>query len=287
MYGLYGFQENLKNIYKLAAPFASAATITTTENLRPHFLNFLQSAHKTMPITGDHPLFDRSPGRLQKLLSSFVDSKLNDLDQENMVGALHTNEIFELNLINSERSLADLKTRAPELGHLFDLAVHSIALCGSQKNQEGHQAQGGTSNECIGLIWLNLKPQTTDHDIIEMLIHEFTHTLVFIDELNHGHFNYEILTKMEFWATSAILNRCRPMDKVVHSIIVSTEILLARHEFLPANDDLRLHPKSELLRAQTLDAIASVLNHPGLSKVCMPRAIQLVKDAKTRLLELN
>ncbi|RYF48001.1 MAG: hypothetical protein EOO38_11045 [Cytophagaceae bacterium] len=116
-----------------------------------------------------------------------------------------------------------------------------------------------------------------------MLIHEFTHTLVFLDELNHGHFDYENLTKRKFWATSSILKRERPMDKVVHSILVSFEILSARKEYFgPAAGPL-IHPSDEALRENLKISIDSVLEHPLLSQVCKQRTIDLVKMVKEKL----
>jgi hypothetical protein len=278
MYGLYGFSHNIKNIYKLGAPFAGGQKVETTRDLIPPYLSFLGRLHKGLPIkrAGGQIVEDQQQAR--ELTSAFSASRLNDLYQEKM--------------INADQSLpAELQARArahvkilkqlnPEIGELFELAIHSIVLRGAFANKDGHSAHGGTSNKCIGLMWLSMKPSLSSQDILEMYIHELTHTLVFLDELNYEHFDYQHITEKEYWATSAILNRLRPMDKVVHSIAVSCELLYARANFLPNNEKLSVHPASEVIRSSTLGAAESVLNHPHLGKTCKPRVIELVEHAR-------
>jgi hypothetical protein len=54
----------------------------------------------------------------------------------------------------------------------------------------------------------------------------------------------------------AHLNQRRPLDKVFHSIIVATEILLARSRFL-RQQETKLHGPSEVLRNKTVTVIVN------------------------------
>lgn len=221
MYGSYGIETCVQAIYALSEPFVeSSESIQTMSDLKPAYVRFLQSIHSQFPIDNSEVVV-RDRDRIMQFSAAFNSSLIDDLQQEKMIGGLYDAAILEKNVELVERSLAELNRLNPELSELFQLAVHAVILCGSGQNQEGRRAHGGTSNRCIGVIWLNIHPGLSVENIIEMLIHELTHTLVFLDELIHAHFNYYTIGKEQYWALSSILKKTRPMDKVVHSIVVS------------------------------------------------------------------
>jgi len=284
MYGLYGFSHNIQNIYKLAAPFLEADKIETTDDLKIPYRKFLAGLHTDMPLRQRSGKIVIDKDEATTLAKAFSVSSLNDLGQEYMI---NESQMPSSQLQSSaERHLCLLQRLQPELAQLFDLAIHSIILRGSHCNKAGLSAHGGTSNRCIGLMWLTLKPTISTQDLLEMFIHELTHTLVFLDELNFEHFDYQHIIDQKYWATSAILNRPRPMDKVLHSILVSCELLHARKTFLPGVDTLSVHPPSDVIHKSTIGAIDSVLNQPYLHKTCKPRAVELIESAR-HYLELN
>ncbi len=287
MFTLTGINTHIENLYKVSAPFLGDLQPTTLQELRPAYLEFLASVHPGFPISAKNSLLVTDERRGRELASAFSASKIDDLDQERMVGEGYSQDLLNSNLELADASLAKLSRLHPQLSELFHVVVHSLLLRGSDRNREGSRAHGGTTNRCIGLIWLNLDPSCSVHNVLEMLVHEFIHTVVFIDELNYGHFDYETLTKREYWATSSILKRERPMDKVVHSILVSLEILMARQSYLPITDERDLfHPESAKLKSSALVSVDSVLSHPLRDEVCEPRAIELVEMAKLELLNL-
>lgn len=49
---------------------------------------------------------------------------------------------------------------------------------------------------------------------------------MFLDELRYSHYAYARILDPSTYARSAILNIDRPLDKVLHSIVVAVEILL-------------------------------------------------------------
>lgn len=283
MYGLFGLSHNIQNVYRLAAPFVGERDVEKMRDLKPFYLDFLQNLHRDFPIHRQNDLVVKDPDVARTLVQAFSGSKINDLEQEQMVAAVYDGDDFARRadlVLSAVRKLEEIN---PELGELFHLAVHGVLLAGSGSNKAGFTAHGGSSNTCIGLIWLSLKDSLSTQDLVEMLIHELTHTLVFVDELNFEHFNYAEMTKSKNWARSSILKRPRPMDKVLHSIVVSTEILHARAKYLPNVDRLVVHPQSKSLRESTLVSIESVLAHPNLNEICKPRAIELVEAAKVHL----
>ena len=284
MYKSYGISLSIKNIYSLSAPFVEGTEcLETIFDLKPSYIRFLQSIHPQFPIRTDR-LFVRDGFEVAAFSQAFSASSIDDLQQEQMVSADVDEKLYQLNANLVSLALAEIQNVNPKLRKLFDLAIHTVLFCPSGENSEGRSAHGGSSNKCIGLIWLNLKATTSIRDVVEMLIHELTHTLIFIDELTTAHFNYGNLTKRPYWALSSILKRQRPMDKVVHSIIVSMEILHARKTYLPqTNDPVVIHPDSISLAANVRNSIESVLSHPLLDDVCKPRSISFMKTALDQL----
>lgn len=286
MYGLEGYEHNVKNIARLAHPYLPRQHGITPSTLRTAYRAFLRNYHETTLIGDDPAQIVTHVEKAETLLSFFGASVLNDLDQEAMVGKVRSDPHSEFCGNQVRAAINELKTADAKLAQLFDMAIHSVALSESRANSKGQTARGGSSNSLIGLIWIVVRRDITTQDVIELLIHEFTHTLVFLDELNFGHFNYKVLALKEFWAQSAILMTARPMDKVVHSVLVATEILHARSVLLGGNNASLVHKDSTTLASGTLAAIHSVLSHPHLDQVCSGRSIQLTERAREHIKNL-
>ena len=288
MFGSYGLALNIKNIFSLAAPFAEPGEkILKMSDLKPAYVRFLKSIHPEFQIEL-REMVVRDQELIEQFGKAFSKSEIDDLQQEKMVGETMDLELLEENIALLSKAIAELNTYNPELCELLKLATHTIILCHSSRNQAGFRAHGGTTSRCIGLIWLSIQPTMCTRDVIEMLIHELTHTLVFLDELNKEQFNYDTMMKEPYWALSSILKLKRPMDKVVHSVIVSTELLYARRNYLPPTDETKLvHPDSTKLASNIENSISSVLNHPLLNEVCKQRAIELMINARNHTRELN
>jgi len=171
----------------------------------------------------------------------------------------------------------------PQLFELFHLVIHSVAVASSKLNRFQQRASAGSSSDLIGLIWVAVDKDQANNDLLEIFVHEMTHTLLFLDELNAGHFNYQFLSVVENFAHSAILRRSRPMDKVFHSIIVACEVLHARETFIGHPTAKMIHPPSREMCQHTRHAIDSMLSHKEVEKICTPRAIQLIEKAQSQL----
>lgn len=154
---------------------------------------------------------------------------------------------------------------------VIDLVIHTIFSAKSEL------AGGGSTSAAIGCIWIDARSNWSDQDILEFLIHETTHNLIFLDELCYIHYlSYADIAKKENFAWSAILNKPRPLDKVFHSILVSTEVLLFREQYIGHPSHPHLHPPSEVLLSQTLRSIEYLAENSSLSAFLAPRGITLL-----------
>ena len=114
-----------------------------------------------------------------------------------------------------------------------------------------------------------------------MLIHEFTHHAMFLDELRYKHYSYEMVMDRSTWARSAILNASRPLDKVLHSIVVATEVLLFRKYHLGHPTNPRVHPPTDLMIEQLDESILSTESAISSNDfIFHERAADLLRNAR-------
>jgi hypothetical protein len=147
-----------------------------------------------------------------------------------------------------------MEETVPYFAELIHLVIHTIFTFPSKL------AGGGSTSAAIGCIWVDIRSHWKEQDVLEFLIHETTHNLVFIDEICYSHYtSYQEIAKKENFARSAILNKPRPLDKVFHSILVSTEVLSFRQEHFGHPDKPCLHPPTHILFDQTNQSIDSIM----------------------------
>jgi|GEM_PF-1779216 len=140
---------------------------------------------------------------------------------------------------------------------LFDFLITDIFLMPSK------EANGGSTSSATGVIWANPKLTHRIPDVVEFIVHELTHHAMFIDEYRYGHYDHSALMNQDCWAQSAILKTTRPLDKVVHSIVVSTEIVVFREKFIGHPASPLVHPPTPKLLTQiaaSLDSVNGVID---------------------------
>jgi hypothetical protein len=158
------------------------------------------------------------------------------------------------------------------------MVVHSIFVRPSKPAKMAHGSHGGSSSASIGAIWLAVGEKISQIDLIEMLIHELTHHLLFVDELNHPQFHYQLIKLRENYALSAILKRQRPLDKVVHSIVVGASLVDARRRFVGRHDATVIHPATPDLERDVLAAIDSVTSMANIDELVTPHMRRIIAE---------
>ncbi|WP_419204388.1 aKG-HExxH-type peptide beta-hydroxylase [Bordetella trematum] len=228
----------------------------------------------------------RSPSRvgvLGQMFSATKETGLDDLNQSSAIGVAAANSTGS-GPATIERGPAKLRSEAPNHSLLFDVLISEIVVLPSTV------ANGGSTSDAIGVIWANPSARWEPVDTAEFLVHELTHHCMFIDEICNGHYDYDLVVKRDYWAASAILNRPRPVDKVLHSIVVATEVLLLRQHLFDHPTNPNCHPPSAVIAKQTGEAILGLLNlasHPGAKGILKSRAYEILESARDRLSEIN
>lgn len=287
MYSLYGYRDAVKKVVLLAQPYAKNIPICTVRDLRLYYHRFLNKQFPNIPVNDSSDMFIDNIHIEEALATAYCSSKLNDLNQEFLIEGRLDLETKHAEMVKGKKALARLKGSNTELSELLDLIVHSIFYSKSRSVNTGQKAFGGSSSKGVGVIWAAGVKNFEEVDLVEFFLHEFTHHLIFIDELCYPQFNYQEIVKKENYAVSAILKKVRPLDKVVHSVIVCTEILLGRTRFLPDLGEPKLHPDTATMIHNIIQSSQEVLNMPNIDNLVTMRIRNILKDCMSATKELS
>ena len=268
----------VRNVYCIARAHDETCRIETADELRQGFLTFLEARQPSVPINSTGDVFVLDPVIQAKLSAAFSKGALNDLNQEDVVGEAYDSDVLETKTNIVRTALDDLLLRDEDFAFIFALIVHSIFVRPSKPAKMAHGSHGGSTSASIGAIWLAVGDKITQLDLTEMLIHELTHHLLFVDELNHPQFQYKRIKLRENYALSAILKRQRPLDKVVHSIVVGASIIDARRRFLGNHEPTLIHPATPELEKDVLAAIDSVNTMPNITELITPHMRSIIDE---------
>ena len=268
MFTILGLKENVKNLATLCKPHLSSTA--TKKDLKQAYKSFLTHAQPNVPRSDTADiLFLYKPAEIAVLLKLFEEDSVLD-DFEEIFDSTDSLE-HQLPILKVQDAILQMHEIAPSFHDLMHLVINTIFSAPSKL------AGGGSTSAAIGCIWVNIRKHWQEQDVLEFLVHETTHNLVFLDELCHAHYrDYSKLPKEENYSWSAILNKPRPLDKVFHSIIVSTEVLQFRNDYLGHPTNPCLHPPTDIMLKQALHSIDYLNKNQHLRNLLTDRANYLL-----------
>lgn len=271
MFFTYGLKENIKTITALSQWASPGLKINNLVDLKSGYERYLK---KSQPRMDAHerldPEFVTEYERIEHYASFFsLKSSLNDRNQETVIDRPNTEHIQRTWELQS--ALSNLGTIAPDLHQIFSLVINYV-FCAPSK-----QAGGGSSSAALGAIWCAHRAAWTEKDMMEFFVHELAHNLLFLDEYRYKHYpDYPAMARPENFARSAILCIPRPLDKVLHSVVVATEILAFRCRVLGHPENPGLHPTSGKLLDNTRRCLSSIRAIPNLDALTTARAKEII-----------
>ena len=165
------------------------------------------------------------------------------------------------------------RAKDPSYWEVFEIFVNHVVLTSSKFSP------GGTSSTALGVIYLTKPIERTPDTIYELLVHESTHLMMFVDERRARHYrNYEAIAKPENFSVSAVYEKLRPLDKTLHSIVVATEVMLHRERVLGHANDSTIHPPTSKLAPSTLRACDALLELQARRQLLAPRGVRIVES---------
>ncbi len=283
MYHLKNLSACLETVYVLSTKSESTKPKSLAE-LKKNFQQFLKQMQPEVPSSTQNDLwYINDDAAIKSLCEIFnADTTLTDISfklDESKISDIGNRTEHYTTLKNH---LSLLKSLDPELSAVFELAVNACFQAPAAV------AGGGTTSGAIGVLWLDARPNWTAQDYLEYCVHELTHTLMFLDELRFQHYvKVKALSEKESFAQSAILRRLRPLDKVIHALVVSTEVLSFRQKHKLKDQKLALHPPTEIMIDGALKSIKSIKSVASINKYVTQRYLDLVDQCEDKLLSLN
>jgi hypothetical protein len=274
-----GIKRNIENLFSLSQPYTQGGDYSFL-GLKRAYKKFLHQIQPSVPVSFlDTIEFLKDVPRTREMISLFAEkSRLDDFDRVFSDDSQFQNEHLDL----AEWYLQELKKVDEQLYSLFSLAIN-ILFSGPSA-----LASGGSSSGAIGCIWINPRPTWGLQDFLEFFVHEMTHNLVFLDEYRYHHYEgYAEMFLEENYAMSAILAKKRPLDKVFHSILVSTEVLLTRRDILGHPGSPILHPPTSIMLEKTFESIDYVERNSTVYSLLTSRGKELITTCKEHLKDVK
>ncbi|MGK7250070.1 aKG-HExxH-type peptide beta-hydroxylase [Acinetobacter oleivorans] len=248
--------DQMQNIILMLARRYSHETrkITSLDSLKSMYRRYLKDAQGRETSDPYNLVISDDYEKASVMAQGFngeVESTLDDMGQSTII-KIERYDNSSVQRVKIENALEELGLYSNEHFSLLELIITDIFILPS------NGSRGGSSSDGIGLIWANPKETYPLIDVVEFLVHELTHHCMFIDEQRYGHYDYDTILNENNWAESAILKRPRPIDKVLHSIVVSLEIILFRDMVIGHPVKPKVHPPTDILVEQVKKSIASL-----------------------------
>jgi len=139
-------------------------------------------------------------------------------------------------------------------------------------------SRGGTDSAAVGTLFISRPRTYSSRDLYEILVHECTHTMMFVDEMVSPHYCDEASMALEEnFSIAALSGTRRPLDKALHSLVVSTELFLHRELVLGHDAPTMIHPSTSKLVANINTTIESLNALNQSEHLLAPRAWDLVR----------
>lgn len=276
----FGTQQQVANVITLigTADLHSARSLKSLRDLQAGYRAYIErTQHRHLSGALGTTRIVTESSEANRFRPFFVnDSLLDDRQQAIVIENGEDPEASEKQVL-IERALHELALYSKDHRAFFDTVVTDVFILPSAR------AKAGSTSAALGVIWANPRLHHTLHDVIELLIHELTHQAMFIDEIRYCHYDYASVLDRSTWATSAILHIPRPLDKVLHSAVVATEILLFREEIIGHPARPAIHPPTPALRRQVRESILSMdatLRRPASKRIFKDRAREILENLK-------
>ena len=271
MYFLIGYEKVLENLYSLAKPYV--AEISSLSDIKFGLRKFLKTHQPDIHHAPENDSFLIEKNNIEKLILSFSGKDiLTDLELEDI--SIPDELILKQALSKISDAINYLKKLSPELHAVFNLTIHTLFYARS------HSQGGGSVSSAIGVIWCSNKKNWSLQDTTEFLIHELTHNLFFLDELRFSHYrSHTDIGKISNYCLSSILRIPRPVDKVLHSLLVANEIVSFRSVFGEPIDPKTHPPTKDILKnmENTINSLKSIYQKNILTERSMGIISQIEK----------
>ena len=192
------------------------------QHLKVSFIGAMNSTQSTTIRSSDNDLYleFENPDLVKTLVARTVFSEDEVSDGKCLFSTQERQRAVAL-IEEAKRLLQEI---SPDLYFLITQLIGSVAV------YRIPERDGGSVSCCIGLIWLSPQREWKVEYCAEMLVHEFIHNSVFLEDMVRGIMpTPNLLDCDDALSISAIRQTRRPYDKAFHSACVSAGIMYYYH----------------------------------------------------------
>lgn len=274
MYYLYGLDKNLETIAVISKKFVrQGSEKISLSDLKQAFFDFTRYVQPNIPnLSKMETCYVDENNLSMQLAKLFIDSQQNS--NQKMISGSPFKVVDDKIVLEKKFSLVRdafeiHQKNSHEYHFLMQLIFSYIFIIQSES------VACATIPHALGVLLLDHR-EWDILDIREMLIHETAHQLVTLDEHRYDHYvDMNELNNPENYAVSAIRKTKRPLNKVIHSLIVAYEILAYRKAVTGIDSIVKIHPKTSDLIEQINETIRSI-NMKHTRNLLTPRASSIV-----------
>lgn len=279
MYYLNSYLESITTLVLLIKSKLPNIIIKDINDLKLGYLSLLKIIQPKVwhPSEGDDVyLYDT---KLIKLLSDHHNEDPCPLTDKGAIIEIADHHAMETALSEIEKGFK-LIHQGDEKFYSLAKTVTNTIYYARTKGKEG----GGSVSSAIGTLWCANRKNWEINDLAEFIVHETTHTLVFLDELRFSHYvSLSELSNKDNYALSSVLKIKRPLDKVFHSLIVAFEILSLREDWLGHPESPKIHPPSSEIYRNCINTIISLRDVCKDKNLVTKRVVDLVDKVQQHL----
>jgi hypothetical protein len=281
------FNSAVKTIFQLSGGLSPAGSIQTTDDLRNIYHQFIEHALPDIDVNRSNDPFNVSMPSEDKAAEAFTMScSMGNPDQSRgFVGEAYPETVREKKIYAGRQALFDLRIKCKEVTDILDLVVHSIIIR-KPNDKDGPVAHSSSAANAVGVIWLSFLDDLTKHDLQELYVHELIHQLLFIDDFLHQQFNYARMSEQRNFGLTAISLTPRPLDIVIHSLIVAVELLRARAMYLGEPTSPHVHPPSNRIVASIQGSYRSIKQAADYDTLVTPHIREIIEQGMDVLASL-
>lgn len=173
-----------------------------------------------------------------------------------------------------EKAWLDLKKKDSAFHDLFPLLMNTVFPVHSQR-------LGGTSvnPSYMGVMCAYYDMTAEEATLPELLIHEFTHNCLFLDELRYRHYqDYKKLMDPDSFVHANYRGKAikLPFDRCFHSLVVCAEIFLVREAYVGHEKLIGPHPTTDKLIARAKSYLEQIKTNRTIQTLMTDRCQEIV-----------